>query len=270
MADPRVSRRHALIRAQEDGYWFFDLGSVNGSYLNGRRVTTSTLLKAGDEIKIGTHFYRFEGSGGIELTDSVTATDATLVDVRSHTAILLVSDIQGFTTLSEKLTPDQLAPIIGSWYAATEQILDAHGATLDKFLGDCALAYWLKSGNDARKEALLAAQAMQNACDEVQREHSEVLSSVGTQFRSGAAIHVGSTAYGAFSSKEFTLLGDAVNLVFRLESLTRQLGERILISGDLLFGWEEGKKWCRSLGAHEVKGRQQPVEVFAVDEVPVD
>ena len=53
--DPRVSRRHALIRAQEDGYWLFDLGSVNGSYLNGRRVTTAQLLKTGDVIKIGSH-----------------------------------------------------------------------------------------------------------------------------------------------------------------------------------------------------------------------
>lgn len=241
------------------------MGSVNGSYLNGRRVTTAQLLKGGDVIKIGGHLYRFEGSGGIELTDSITATDATMVDVRSHDAILLVCDIQGFTALSEKLAPDQLAPIIGSWYAATEQILDAHGATLDKFLGDCALAYWLKTSPETRLEAIQAAQAMQHACDAVQHEHQAVLARVDCEFRSGSAIHLGATAYGAFSSKEFTLLGDAVNLVFRLESLTRKLGERILVSSDLLKGWDTGREFCRSLGTHEVKGRTQSVEVFAVD-----
>jgi phospholipid/cholesterol/gamma-HCH transport system permease protein len=64
----------------------------------------------------------------------------TIADVRSRTVILLVSDIQGFTAISEKLTPDQLGPIIGSWYSRTESILNRHGANLDKFIGDCVLA----------------------------------------------------------------------------------------------------------------------------------
>lgn len=266
--DPRVSRRHALIRAQEDGFWFFDLGSVNGSYLNGRRITTSLLLKEGDEVKIGTHYYRFEGMGGVKMNDSTTATDATIIDVRSHDATLLVCDIQGFTALSEKLDPDELAPIIGSWYGLTEQLLEMHGGTLDKFLGDCALAYWLNTNHSSRLEALRAAHAMQRACDEVQNQHAEILSRVGAEFRSGTAIHLGPTAYGAFSSQEFTLLGDAVNLVFRLESLTRHLGERVLVSADVLDGWAEGAALCRSLGKHEVKGRSQEVEVFVLDESP--
>ncbi|MFM1561891.1 MAG: FHA domain-containing protein [Roseibacillus sp.] len=111
--DPCVSRRHALIRAHDDGFWFFDLGSVNGSSLNGRRITTSLLLQTGDEVKIGDHIYRFEATGVAIPTEDLT--DATIVDVRSCDAILLVCDIQGFTTLAEKLEPDQLAPIIGSW-----------------------------------------------------------------------------------------------------------------------------------------------------------
>lgn len=266
--DPRLSRRHALIRAQQDGFWFFDLGSVNGSYLNGRRITTSLLLKTGDEVKVGTHFYRFEGSGGVEIDESSTAADATIVEVRSHAAILLVCDIQGFTTLSEKLDPNELAPIIGSWYGITEQITDAHGATLDKFLGDCALAYWLNTTIPSRLDALRAAHAMQRACDEVQHQHAEILSRVGAEFRSGTAIHMGPTAYGAFSSQEFTLLGDAVNLVFRLESLTRDFGERVLVSSDFLEGWEEGRAKCRSLGSHEVKGRTKEVEVYALEQAP--
>jgi adenylate cyclase len=113
--DPQVSRRHALIRAQPDGFWFFDLGSVNGRYLNGRRITTSLLLKTGEDVKTGTHFYLFEGSGGVAVDESSTAADAPMVEGRSHEAILLVCDIQRFTTLSEKLDPNELAPIIGSW-----------------------------------------------------------------------------------------------------------------------------------------------------------
>lgn len=260
--DPRVSRRHALIRRQEDGFWFFDLGSVNGSYLNTRRVTTSQLLKNGDVVTIGSHHFRFSGSGLDE--SKIDDADVTLVDVRSRDAILMVCDIQGFTTLSEKLTPDQLAPIIGSWYALTEQILETHDASLDKFIGDCALAYWLETGEDTKLTAVKAAHAMQQACDEVQRKHEAVLLEAGAEFLSGTALHIGPTAYGSFSSQEFTLLGDAVNLVFRLETLTRELEERVLVSGELLENWDSGRELCRSLGSHEVKGRTQPVEVFAL------
>lgn len=263
--DPRVSRRHAMIRRQDDGFWFFDLGSVNGSLINGRRVTTSQLLASGDEIRIADHCFRFEGgSHQDKMHGGTSLADRTLADVRSRTVILLVSDIQGFTTISEKLTPDQLAPIIGSWYARTEAILERYGATLDKFIGDCVLGYWLGTSIGNRLNALKAAHAMRRACDEVRHEHRGVLEPLGLHFGSGAAVHMGPAAHGAFSPREFTLLGDAVNLAFRLESLTRTLDHHVLVSADLLSGWDAGRAFCRCLGSHPVKGRDQPVEVHAL------
>lgn len=267
--DPRVSRRHAMIRRQDDGFWYFDLGSVNGSLINGRRVTTSQLLAPGDVIQIADHCFRFEGGSHPDRMHGGTSiADRTIADVRSRSVILLVSDIQGFTTLSEKLTPDQLAPIIGSWYARTESILDQHGANLDKFIGDCVLGYWLDTSPASRLAALKAAHAMRMACDEVQDKHREVLDPLGLRFGSGAAVHMGPAAYGAFSPREFTLLGDAVNLAFRLESLTRTLNQRVLVSADLFAGWSAGLSCCRDLGAHPVKGRSQKVEVYALERDP--
>jgi class 3 adenylate cyclase len=75
---------------------------------------------------------------------------------------------------------------------------------------------------------------------------------------------MGPAAHGAFSPREFTLLGDAVNLAFRLEALTRTLDQQVLVSADLLAGWDAGRGFCRSLGSHPVKGRDQPVEVHAL------
>ncbi|MCX6874867.1 MAG: adenylate/guanylate cyclase domain-containing protein [Verrucomicrobia bacterium] len=264
--DPRVSRRHAMIRRQNDGYWFFDLGSVNGSLLNGRRVTTSQLLANGDMIQIADRCFRFESGshpGGMHGESSIA--ERTLADVRSRTVILLVSDIQGFTTIAEKLTPDQLAPIIGSWYARTASILERHGANLDKFIGDCVLGYWLDTAPASRLAALKAAHAMRMACDEVQDQHRGVLEPLGLRFGSGAAVHMGPAAYGAFGPREFTLLGDAVNLAFRLEALTRLLDQRVVVSADLFAGWSAGLSCCRQLGAHPVKGRSQEVEVYALE-----
>ena len=268
ISDPRVSRRHALIRWQEDRYWFFDFGSSNGSYLNGKRVTTARQLRPGDVVRIAEHAFVFEARGEGSPNHDQPATDVTIVEVRSKDVILLVSDIRGFTALSEKLNPDQLAPIIGSWYSQTERILNENGAMLDKFMGDGLLAYWMETSTESRLAALKAAHGMHRACEEVERVHQKVLSEFGLKFRAGAAIHIGPAAYGAFSTQEFTLLGDAVNLVFRLEELTRELDERALVSGEFLEGWSEGQAFCTHLGNRELKGREQAVEVFALQEFP--
>jgi adenylate cyclase len=269
IADPRVSRRHAMIRRQKDGFWFFDLGSINGSFINGRRVTTSQLLVSGDVIRIADRCFRFECGQELETSGyGASQADKTIAHVGSREVVLLVCDIRGFTTITEKMTPDQLAPVIGSWYARTEVILERHGATIDKFIGDCVLCYWLGASPANRFNALKAAYAMQRASDEVQNEYREVLEPLGLQFACGAAVHMGPAAYGAFSSREFTLLGDAVNLAFRLESLTRSLDQNVLVSADLLEGWDAGLAACRILGSHPVKGRDQSVEVYALERDP--
>lgn len=266
--DSRASRRHALIRRQENGFWFFDLGSSNGSHLNGRRVTTAQLLKNGDLLMIGDHQLRFEGSPPPADDSSSTLSQQTLIGVRSRDALILVSDIQGFTSLSEKLSPDELAPIIGSWYAAIGAVLEEHGASLDKFIGDCVLCYWLNTSAPVRLAAVRAAVAMQLVAGEIQRDHSETLARAGQGFLTGAAIHLGPVAYGAISAGAFTLLGDAVNLAFRLEALTRELDKPILVSGDFLTGWDAGKALCDPCGSRHVKGRAVLVEVFALERAP--
>ena len=268
IADPRVSRRHALIRRQNDGFWFFDLGSSNGSLLNGRRVTTAQRLKDGDLIQIGNHQLRFQG--GVPDGEAFDAThgDRTLVEVQARDAILLVSDIQGFTALSEKLAPEQLAPIIGTWYAETELALETHGANLDKFIGDCVLAYWLDTSPASRLAAVKTAVAMRQVCHRVNQTHQATLATLGLSFQTGAALHLGPTAYGAMSASEFTLLGDAVNLAFRLESLTRDLEKDILVSAEFLHTWEEGHSLCESCGPKEVKGRAEHVEVYSLERSP--
>lgn len=266
--DPRVSRRHAVIRQQEDGYWFVDLGSTNGSYINGKRVTTSQLLAPGDTIRISQRNFRFDGDRAFRDPGSTTLIERTIAEIHTGDLVMLVSDIQGFTKLSEILSPDQLAPVIGTWYRLVEQILAAHDATLDKFIGDCVLAYWQETTLQARLEALRCAHEMGQACAIVQKLHHELLTATGLVFRSGTAIHMGPAAYGAIGPGEFTLIGDAVNLTFRLEALTREVDHNVLLSSELLAGWQEVRDCCRCLGHRHVKGREQTVEVYALERPP--
>ena len=69
---------------------------------------------------------------------------------------MLVSDIEGFTSLSESLPPDDLAQTIGAWYASCEDIINRYGGTVDKFLGDSVLTYWTEVSDATRLAALNA------------------------------------------------------------------------------------------------------------------
>ncbi len=77
--------------------------------------------------------------------------------------IVLVSDIKGFTRLSEILAPEDIAQAIGTWYGACEQIVGNEGGAIDKFIGDAVLAYWTDITEKARAHALNAAMALRQA-----------------------------------------------------------------------------------------------------------
>jgi len=269
IADSRVSRRHAMIRRQEGGFYLFDLGSFNGSYLNGSRVTAARQLRHGDVLSFADHEYQYgergEKSTPTSLEESGGSTTAL---IRSTPVVLLVSDIKGFSELSESIEADDLAQVIGSWYSDCERILDEAGATVDKFIGDCVLAYWTTVNQDSLTASLRAAEQLLASCARIYQERPDIFEKIHRQFEIGVAIHTGKVAYGGMSQGEFTLVGDPVNLTFRLESLTRDLGRNVLLSGDFVRQWPEVRSCCKNHGVHRVKGRVQGVEVFSVNEFP--
>lgn len=267
--DQRVSRRHAMIRHQDNGFWFYDLGSFNGSLLNGARVTTTLKLTNGDTLQLADHIYRFEQEGDASSNqDSSLIGSATIALIRSVKVIIIVSDIKGFTSLSENLPADELARTIGQWYRECDQILARHGATVDKFIGDSVLAYWTSTGPEQRLSALKASRDLLDACTHIYADHREVFDQARQNFSAGVAINMGEVAYGGMSQSEFTLVGDPVNLTFRLESLTRSLDESVLTSSAFFENWDEGEQYKKNLGPHKVKGRAKLVDVCAVTSFP--
>lgn len=269
IADPRVSRRHAMVRRQDGGFYLFDLGSFNGSYLNGSRVTAARQLTNGATVTFAGHEYVYEQEGDTLMScDADTLGGSTIAMIRSTPVIILVSDIMGFTSLSEAIPPDDLAQIMGGWYSDCEDIISDAGATVDKFIGDCVLAYWTKVDEESLKSALSAAEKLLASSDRIQNEHPDVFAEAGRDFKIGVALHTGKVAYGGMSQGEFTLVGDPVNLTFRLETLTRSLKSPVLTTGDFMRALPDGRKYSKGLGVHKVKGRAQGVEVFAVTKFP--
>ena len=273
LPDVRVSRRHAMVRKQDENqWWFYDLGSYNGSYLNGKRVTTTCQLNPGDTIRICDFNFQFDsivtgktvpvpivGEGSPELTVAPM--------------IIFVSDIKGFTRLSEMLPPESLAQAIGTWYAACEQILGQNGASIDKFIGDAVLAYWTDISVNARANALNAALGLRRATQEIHDSMRLVFESWRAQFACGVALHLGEVSHGVLSPGTLTVLGDTVNTAFRIQDLTRKVGSDVLATADFFDvwpNWTQGKSYCTPVGNHELRGRQAAVELFAVDSCPAD
>ena len=269
VADPRVSRRHAMIRKQDGGFYLFDLGSFNGSYLNGARVTAARKLNTGDTLTFAEHEFRFEqaGQSGLDTLTENTG-GSTVALIRSTPVIIIVSDIKGFTRLSEEIDADSLAQVIGRWYSDCEEIITNEGGTVDKFIGDSVLAYWTKVDENSLVAAMRTAEALQTSTEKIYEERLDIFEQANQRFEIGVALHTGKVAYGGMSQGEFTLVGDPVNLAFRLESLTRDVSHDVLMSGDFARALPNSQKYSTGLGVHKVKGRAQGVEVFAVISFP--
>lgn len=268
----RVSRQHALIRCFNGvQYQVMDLGSRNGTYVGDRRVVTPITLENGSIIRIsGTeiHFEAFEegdldGDGIPDVT--VATTSGGPGSSLQHVAIL-VCDIRGFSTASEKLEPDALARVLGSWFAEAGNLVNLSGGTVDKFIGDAILSYWIEppeappAGSGACNTALAVAEKLLTAA--VPRSWP----GLATPFRIGIALHFGPVNcgnIGLVAQRDATIIGDAVNTAFRLESVMKELGQDLILSHDFAAMLNPPRPLI-DLGERQLKGKNQQVRVHAL------
>src|SRR5207247_8324573 len=140
--------RHAMINAQGQGEcWLVDLGSSNGTYLNGRRVAQPCRLNDQDRIEIANHCYTFRLPRPAAPSESTNTTQQTIQDIRSQNCWLLVADLEDSTRFLNTLPADQAPRFTGRWLAACKQIVEAHNGVINKFLGDGFFAYWAAQDN---------------------------------------------------------------------------------------------------------------------------
>lgn len=213
--DKLVSRRHALIHRQDlDEFWLVDLGSGNGSFVNGRRVTLPARLAESDILSFGDTKLTFRQpptSAAAAATHS-----STRIDVKTVDCWLLLTDIIGSTKLAAKLPSNEWANVVGSWAAECQRIIELHGGTISKYLGDGSLAIWPSSQHTV--EHVAGAIAM-----------LQVLQRGVPPFR--IVIHRGDVySGGGRVLGEDPLSGLDLIMIFRMERLASALGLRLLCS----------------------------------------
>lgn len=180
----------------------------------------------------------------------------------SREITVLFSDIRGFTSLSENRTPQEVVSLLNRYFSLQVEVVFRHGGSLDKFIGDCIMAFWGAPLDDA-EHALHAVQAALEMADVLQQFKRE-LGDLEADFDVGIGLHSGSAVVGLIGSeqrKEYTAIGDTVNLASRIEGLTKGIS-RILVSRETMLLCRD-KLDFQALGSYKVKGREQEVELFA-------
>ena len=266
--NPHVSRQHAVIRCH-NAYQFqiMDLGSRNGTFVNGRRVITPTVLTDGAVIRITNNELIFEQSeqSSQDATYDVTiaaGTDATH-DQNAIVAVM-VCDIRGFSTMSEILSEDELARTLGQWFRDAGNIVHEAGGTIDKFIGDAVLAYWTRETQDGRESRGALDSALRLLKTAAGRRW---MMPEEKPFKIAIALHHGVVTcgnMGLVAQRDATIIGDTVNTVFRIESVMKQLNQKLAASQDFLSTLPNSGIDFNDLGEHRLKGKYQPVRLFGM------
>ena len=182
---------------------------------------------------------------------------------------VLFTDIRGFTTLSEGLEPRQVLALLDTYYGRMAQVIKGHDGVVGKFIGDGILAFWNVPDLDPQHaiKAVRAALDMLRSLDELNVER---LASGQPELRIGIGIHTGTVAAGMLGGggqSEYTVIGDAVNVASRVEGLTKSLAVEILVTEPTRIACGERFNG-RRLSSEEIRGRKEPVTLFAVARGP--
>ena len=176
---------------------------------------------------------------------------------------VLFSDIRGFTSISEKLPPEAVVATLNEHLNMMVSVIFKHHGTLDKFVGDCVMAFWgapLAQANHAE----LAARAALDMIEGLEKLNRKWQSEGRPTLQIGVGVNTGEMLFGNIGSEQrmdFTVIGDSVNLGSRLESATKELHATIVIS-DATYQQIRDKAQVRPLGEISVKGKSQKIVVY--------
>ncbi|HEY6093862.1 MAG TPA: adenylate/guanylate cyclase domain-containing protein [Gallionellaceae bacterium] len=180
----------------------------------------------------------------------------------SREMTILFSDVRGFTTISEGLDPKELTQLMNEFLTPLTRVVYKHRGTIDKYMGDCIMAFWGAPLPDAQhaRNAILAGIEMQQTLAALQPHFRE---RGWPEIHVGVGINTGRVSVGNMGSElrvAYTVMGDAVNLASRLEGITKQYGVGIIVGEntreavpDLVY---------RELDLVRVKGKDQPIKIY--------
>lgn len=197
-----------------------------------------------------------------ELVDEmVKDPDSYSMEASTRELTVLFCDMRGFTAIAESMTPTGLQSLLNTVFSRLTRVIRHHRGTIDKYMGDCVMAFW-GAPVDTRGHAALAVQAALDMAAEITTINRERQAANQPAIGVGIGLNTGDMCVGDMGSdvrRSYTVVGDAVNLGARLEGLTRVYGVDVVASGSTRqqapdFVWQE-------LDRVRVKGKAQAVDI---------
>lgn len=212
--------------------------------------------------KIKTLFGKFHGSS---VTQSLLTSGEIRLGGSKTKAVIFFSDIRGFTSYSEKRSPEKVVENLNKYFSAMVEIILRNHGIVDKFIGDAIMAVWgapQSSGRDSHY-AVKAALEMREALVVL---NNDFIKAGEEPLRIGMGLHEGEVISGTIGSKdrmEFTVMGDAANTSSRIESVTKAFGTDLLISETLMRS-VRSEFIVEQAGDVEAKGKSEALKLYFV------
>jgi class 3 adenylate cyclase len=263
--DPEISRAHAVLASTGDGLEIEDLGSLNGTWVNGERITNAMSLAPGDMIKVGTTRIEVvsvsvapEGAPSPQQRASPTPVAAE-DELRPVSA--LFADIVGSTALAEQLAPEDFTALIGGCIDRMCRAVEQFGGVIDAYMGDGIAAFFgfpTANEHDADRAAR-AALSIVKSIDGYAAEVRKVWKLPDLSVRVG--VNSGQVAIGVVGGAERhpVALGDTMNVAARLQTAA---APGTIVVGAATARKLAGRFLLAPLGHIAVRGRQTPVEAL--------
>ena len=237
-----------------------------------------------DEIALLAQSFNYMVSG-LKEKESIKATFGQYVDPRIVNALLagkplteagekrvmtvFFSDIAGFTSLGEQLTPDAIVRLLNHYLSAMSKPIGEHKGIIDKYIGDAIMAFWGPPFTSEHEHALLACQAALQQFENLNDVRRALPDITGLRrglpkFDVRMGICTGPVTAGTIGSenaKNYTVIGDTVNLASRLESANKYYGTRLMIAGATYEAAADGIE-ARRLDSIRALGKSEPVEIY--------
>ncbi len=262
-----------MLQRTDDGeYYLIDLGSRNGTFVNGRRVSIPVRLRNSDQLTVGQTDLVFYSPAQVDRDESTefdSEDGATAVLSLRRLISVVVVDIRQFTVLTRQLDEQILSELIGTWFRQAGNIIRNADSWVDKYIGDAVMAVWF------HKSEVASPDEIRNICQALS-QLAEMTQTLNAQYtlpfpvQIGAGVNTGYAMVGNTGSgdrPDYTALGDTVNAAFRLESSTKEIGKDIAFGESTFVALSELPVDCSAFAAKlvELKGYDKPTKTFACD-----
>lgn len=194
--------------------------------------------------------------------EMLKAPDSYSMQAETRELTVMFCDMRGFTRLSENMEPTQLQSLLNRVFTRLTAVISQHRGTIDKYMGDCVMAFW-GAPVECADHAARAVEAALAMAEEVRRLNEELARQGLPGIGVGIGLNTGRMCVGDMGSdirRSYTVIGDAVNLGSRLEGLSRLYGVDIVCSASTR-AQVPGRLW-QELDRVRVKGKEQAVTVY--------